>query len=245
VRRLALAAAIAALLPALLGAEGRGAWPGTIEWLCTRGIRQYDAGEFTRAREKFDRALEIDPGSAPLHFNRGAASYRQQRHDEASESFAVAAETEDPELARDAAYNLGNTRFSAGDDAGAIEAYKEALRVDPGDGEAKHNLELALQRQQEKQQRQQPGDQQQPPDEDDDAGDEPDRPESPQNQPDEQREGERQQEQSEPEGTDEGDLTEAEARRLLHALASEDAEMQKLIRRAPKQLQPREGEKDW
>jgi hypothetical protein len=40
-------------------------------------------------------------------------------------------------------------------------------------------------------------------------------------------------------------LTEAQAQRLLHALASQDAEMQKLIRRSPQRRQPREGEKDW
>ena len=41
-----------------------------------------------------------------------------------------------------ALYNLGNTRARSQDLGGAAEAYEMALRLDPKDGDAKHNLEL-------------------------------------------------------------------------------------------------------
>jgi Ca-activated chloride channel family protein len=47
-------------------------------------------------------------------------------------------------VATTAAYNLGNARLESGDAAGAVEAYKRALRLTPGHQNAKHNLELAL-----------------------------------------------------------------------------------------------------
>lgn len=50
------------------------------------------------------------------------------------------------ELAPAAHYNLGNARFAVDDADGAVAAYKQALRLDPDDADAKHNLELALQR---------------------------------------------------------------------------------------------------
>jgi len=68
-----------------------------------------------------------------------------------------ALKTADPALATQAWYNLGNAFFGAEKWPQAVEAYKEALRLRPGDGEAKHNLELALQKleQQQAQQEQQ------------------------------------------------------------------------------------------
>ncbi|MCH8327274.1 MAG: SH3 domain-containing protein [Candidatus Marinimicrobia bacterium] len=40
-------------------------------------------------------------------------------------------------------YNLGNAYFRSTDIAGAVWAYESALRLDPGDKDARHNLSLA------------------------------------------------------------------------------------------------------
>ncbi len=248
-RRVVLTTAIVALVPLLVAFT----WPGTVEWLCTRGIKQYEAGEFEEAGESFARALEADPGNATLTFNRGTALYRQQDFAEAAEAFASAAEGGGEEPGRDAAYNLGNSQFSAGDYQSAIEAYKQALRLDPDDAEAKYNLELALRKQEEQQQEQEQQEQQQ--EEDQPQEDEQEQQEQNEEQDSQERDEQQgdqpqseQQDEPSPPGADEaeeGELTEAQAQRLLHALASQDAEMQKLIRRAPQRRQPSEGEKDW
>jgi Ca-activated chloride channel family protein len=65
------------------------------------------------------------------------------------------------ELAGQAWYNLGNAYFDAEQWPQAFEAYKEALRLQPGDLDAKHNLELAIQELQEQQQQAQEQNQQQ------------------------------------------------------------------------------------
>lgn len=233
-------------------------WPGTVEWLCARGVARYREGEYGEATRAFTRALEHDPGNATLRYNRGSALYRQGRFPEAAEVLEAAASAEDTGLRRDAHYNLGNARFRQSDFEAAIEAYKEALRLDPGDMDAKHNLELAqrLQKQREEQEQQQ-RDQEQKEDRHQQQQ------EGQQEQQQQQsRQGEQQQAQEQPSGgedeqmpagqqqepgqqVEEGGLTAAQARRLLRALATEDAEMQEIIRRAPRRREPTEGEKDW
>ncbi len=248
-------------LPALLGF----AWPGTVEWLCTRGVRQYRAQRYDQAADSFAGGLAVDPGNATLLYNRGTALYRTGDFAGAEESLSRATEVGDGSLRRDAAYNLGNARFSAGDFEGAIDAYKQVLRQDPADGDARYNLELAqrMLEEQQNQQQQQDQDQQQQ-DEQQDQQDE-SQAQQQENQEEQQGRDERDQEgqqqsdegeqahpQSGEEGqgqqaeeTEEGELSAAQARRLLRALAAEDAEMQEIVRRSPRQTAPRPGEKDW
>ena len=59
-----------------------------------------------------------------------------------------AAKSASPGMAPAAHYNLGNARLAAGDAAGAVEAYKQVLRTEPGNLNAKYNLELALREEQ-------------------------------------------------------------------------------------------------
>jgi tetratricopeptide (TPR) repeat protein len=68
-----------------------------------------------------------------------------------------AMKTAGPDLAPAASYNLGNARFTAGDFAGAVEAYKQTLRVAPRNADAKFNLELAWREQQRQRQSSQRG----------------------------------------------------------------------------------------
>ena len=62
----------------------------------------------------------------------------------AMEAYLEAAESGDPEWQSQAWYNLGNALMRQQQPGPAAEAYKEALRRDPLDQDAKHNLELAL-----------------------------------------------------------------------------------------------------
>ncbi len=253
-------------LPALLGFT----WPGAMEWLCTRGMRQYRAQRYDDAASSFTRALAVDPGNATLAYNRGTALYRAGDFDGAEEALGQAAKVGESDLRRDATYNLGNARFRAEDFQGAVEAYRQVLREDPTDGDARYNLELAqrmLDQEQNQQSRQNQDEDQQQQQQDNeqqqqDQQQESDRQENDQQQEDQQQEQAGQEQQSEgdlqagPQGgeessgqqaepTEDGELSAAQARRLLRALAGEDAQMQKIVRRSPRRSIPRPGEKDW
>jgi len=65
--------------------------------------------------------------------------------EEAARAFAAAAvRSSERELVALASYDLGVARLEAGDFAGARDAFFDALALDPGDAQAKFNLEWAL-----------------------------------------------------------------------------------------------------
>ncbi|MDP6512567.1 MAG: tetratricopeptide repeat protein, partial [SAR202 cluster bacterium] len=96
---------------------------------------------------------------------------------------------DDDEISRNSLFNIGNVLFLSEQYPEAIEAYKETLRIDPTDLDAKHNLELALQQLQQQQQQPQPGASE------DEEGDEQQPEGEPEQQPDEEGEQEDQEQQ--------------------------------------------------
>ena len=125
------------------------------------GNRLYEEGRFQEAHARYLEALEKAPGLPVARFNEGSALYQSQEFQRAMEAFLEAAEGADPEWQADALYNLGNALVRQEQPGPAVEAYKQALRLDPEDRDAKHNLELALQQLEQQQQQQQGGDGQQ------------------------------------------------------------------------------------
>lgn len=142
-----VAAVIFLLAPApVLGQAGRSA--------VEEGNRLYDEGRFSEAHEKYLEALREAPDSPVIRFNDGSALYQGQDWAGALDAFGDAVESGDPRLLSDAWYNLGNAFYRAGQLDRSLEAYKQALRANPGDMDAKHNLERVLQQQQQNQQQQ-------------------------------------------------------------------------------------------
>ena len=116
-----------------------------------RGERLYHAARYPEAYEVFRRGLERD-SSARLAFDAGSALYRLERYDEAVAAFRRSSRT--PELRQQSLYNLGNALVRVAEERpgetapllDAVAAYEEALRLAPGDGDARWNLEVALRR---------------------------------------------------------------------------------------------------
>ncbi|HMB54283.1 MAG TPA: hypothetical protein VKU40_13270 [Thermoanaerobaculia bacterium] len=110
----------------------------------------FDAAPPRRAREDENGEPVAAPPDPRLAYNAGATQLAAGREKRAVELLEGAVEAIDGGEATDldvaARYNLGTAKLAADDAAGAVQAFKEALRRDPGDADAKHNLELALQR---------------------------------------------------------------------------------------------------
>ena len=138
-----------ALVPIVLLILGTSAaQAATAEGALRRGNKLYQTDQFEPALEQYAAAGAKSPKDARPVFNAGYALYRLQRLDEASQAFKAVAESKLPPDARAAAYyNLGNARYQAGDLAGAIDAYRKAVVLDPADEEARHNLAVALKNQ--------------------------------------------------------------------------------------------------
>jgi Ca-activated chloride channel family protein len=120
-----------------------------------RGNRLYRQGHYAEAVTAYQQALAHGKDTPEVHYNLGTALLQMKKYAEAEQQLRAALTTVDPALRQHVSYNLGN-RFleearAAQDTAqtqklldSAIDAYKQSLRLQPDDKDAKWNLELAL-----------------------------------------------------------------------------------------------------
>jgi tetratricopeptide (TPR) repeat protein len=124
--------------------------------LMREGNRQYDDKKTEDAERSYLHALGVDDKSERAIFNLGDALYRQKKYDEAGKRFEEAASAMTNKADRARAYhNLGNSYLQQQKLKESIEAYKQALRNNPGDADTKYNLSYAMNMLKEQQQQQQ------------------------------------------------------------------------------------------
>jgi Ca-activated chloride channel family protein len=117
-----------------------------------RAQQLYEAGKYAQAYEAYQRVLTQE-GGPEVRYNAGNTLYRLRRYSDAAKSWRES--LNGPAALREQTFfNMGNAFVRAAEDANAlsryldraVEAYEEALRLDPADQDAKWNLELALRR---------------------------------------------------------------------------------------------------
>ncbi len=92
----------------------------------------------------FKRAIEKSINSYEANFNLAGAYYKQGRYDDATAVYQkLSQDASDRGRQAETCYNLGNTYLQQRKLTEAIEAYKQALRIEPDDKEAKFNLAYA------------------------------------------------------------------------------------------------------
>ena len=146
--RACLAAAIAAH-----GAVAARAAEPSARSLVSKASQAMTAGDNAAALKLLQEAAELRPDSPEVAYDLGVAHYRAGDYATASEYFLKALSGRDLGLEQRARFNLGNCAYSEGlkekqDAKGAIEKFKaaadrfrEALQLDPRDGDARANLE--------------------------------------------------------------------------------------------------------
>ncbi len=112
--------------------------------LIAQGNADFDAQAYDAAIDNYTAARGAGVESAEPIYNSANALFRQSQYPETEQTMQDAIALADGELRSDSWFNLGNTYFVQEQWEQAVEAYKEALRLDPADAEAKYNLELAL-----------------------------------------------------------------------------------------------------
>lgn len=131
-----------------------------------RGNRYYREGRYQEAVREYRKALDSGVNTPELHYNLGTALLQLGRFDEADPHLRTAVRSDNRELRQRAYYNLGNRALLPGRQAGegaselldaAIASYRQALRLDPSDVDAKWNLELAIREQEQQSQAPQSG----------------------------------------------------------------------------------------
>jgi len=215
------------------------------------GVKHYNKEEFDQALTEFLAALEKSSERPEIRYDLGTALYKLQQYPQAAEALSKAAVAKNPRIAGDAWFNLGNAMFNAQKLDEAVGAYKQALKLNHKDEDAKHNLELALRMKQIQQQQPQPS-------QSDSTQQQKQQQQQQQKQQQEQKEQEQQQQQAQQAQTDStrqdssqsqpqiqrGPMSREEAEKLLQALEQDEQDAQKeKIRRM--MGEPRRAEKDW
>jgi Ca-activated chloride channel family protein len=168
------------------------------EKIIESGNQAFADQAYETALEAYAQAATTEPELAEPLYNAANVHYRQGAFDQAGATMAVALTRADEALGANAQFNLGNSRFQTEQYAEAAAAYKDALRLNPDDLEAKVNLELTLQMLQQQEQQEQEQQQENENQEQQDQGSEGDQSEESEQQEQDGESGEEEQEQSDP-----------------------------------------------
>lgn len=113
---------------------------------------EYSRENFLKASELYTEMLKATPDDPALHFNYGAAAYKNNMYDEAIASFSQALKGDDLTLQEKAYFNRGNAHYQKGVESQqadpkatveqweqALKSYDGALKLNPDDSRAGEN----------------------------------------------------------------------------------------------------------
>lgn len=141
--------------------------------LLREGNRLYQSGDYKSADSLYMEAIGKASDNPIAYFNRGNALYRDEQFEDAAKEFQYLAKTaESDQLKEKAFHNLGNSQMQQGKLQEAIQAYKEALKINPNANASRKNLMTAkaMLKEQEKQQQENSDQQDQQEDNQEDQG---------------------------------------------------------------------------
>ena len=118
------------------------------------GNELYTDSSYNDAEIQYRKSLEKDQDYFNASFNLADAVYKQERYKESSALFDALIDNAPTknDLAK-VYHNLGNSLTQEQKLEEAIEAYKNALRINPNDAETRHNLALSKKQKQEQEQK--------------------------------------------------------------------------------------------
>jgi Ca-activated chloride channel homolog len=109
-----------------------------------KGNQFYSQGRYPDAEKEYLDAQVNNPGNSTILYNLGNSLIRQKKYDQAIQALNQAIEKGDKNAKENGWYNTGNALFGMGKFKDSAAAFIQALKLNPADKDAKHNLELAL-----------------------------------------------------------------------------------------------------
>ena len=201
-----------------------------------QGNKQFRMGDYPNAEVSYRKAIEQNPKNPQASFNLGNALMAQKKDSAAVTQFENASRLETNPLRKAQSFhNIGvicQTHKMYGE---AIEAYKNALRLNPNDDETRYNLVLCKhQKQKQDQQKQNQGQ-----NNDDQKKDNQKKDDQQKDQNSDKQDDKKQQEQQKPQ------MSKDNAEQLLNAAIQNEKQTQDKLKKAQQQPQRRTNQKNW
>ena len=201
-----------------------------------QGNKQFRMGDYPNAEVSYRKAIEQNPKNPQASFNLGNALMAQKKDSAAVTQFENASRLETNPLRKAQSFhNIGvicQTHKMYGE---AIEAYKNALRLNPNDDETRYNLVLCKhQKQKQDQQKQNQGQ-----NNDDQKKDDQKKDDQQKDQNSDKQDDKKQQEQQKPQ------MSKDNAEQLLNAAIQNEKQTQDKLKKAQQQPQHRANQKNW
>ena len=110
-----------------------------------QGNQHYMQSQFDLAEAQYRLALQEDPSSKEAKFNLANTLHQQKKYDQANQLLdQLQSSVKDSTTKSMSAYNQGVAFSKQKNLEESIEKYKQALRMVPGDQQARENLQKAL-----------------------------------------------------------------------------------------------------
>ena len=221
------------------------------------GNSLYNKEAFLDSEISYRKALETNPSDSIATFNLGNSLFRQQDEEKVKESFnhynttaQNAAKAGNKSLAAKAFYNAGDVMMAAQQYDKAIDYFKQSLKNDPSDHEARYNLVLAqklLQKNQDQNQDDQQDQQQQQQDkQQQDQQQQQQNQDQQQEQNQDQQEQQNQEQQQQDQQQQQNQMSQEQAEAILNANNRDEKEtQQKGKEKQMQQVKRKQTGRDW
>jgi len=204
------------------------------------GNKDYNKGDFGKAEDKYRQSIQKNSQTDAGKFNLGDALYKQKKYDEAAATFQnLSNEKISDEMRSKSFYNQGNAYLKADKYQESADAYKQSLRLNPKDEDARYNYAYALAKLRQQQQQKQNKDDKNKQNKDKDKKDQ----QKQQQQKNEDKQQNKDQQQQQKQEAQQPKISKEDAERMLQALKNDEKDLQKRL--AKKEGARVKIEKQW
>ena len=199
------------------------------------GNRNFRSGKFAEAEVSYRKSIEKNPRNPQAAYNLGNALFAQKKDSAAVVAYESGVQLETSAIRKSMGYhNMGVVCQSHKMFSEAIEAYKNALRLNPKDDEARYNLEICKKQQKNQQNKQNQDKQDQ---KKDDKGKD--------QKKDQQKEKQKQDKDKQQQNKDKNKMSKDNAEQLLNAAIQQEKNTQKRMKDKMQQPRSRQLDKNW
>ncbi len=206
------------------------------------GNKLFKKGNFAEAEVAYRKALDKNKENPQASYNLANSMFSQRKDSASVKQYEDAVRSEKNPLRKAQSYhNIGVICQGHKMFAEAIEAYKNALRLNPNDDMTRYNLELCRRQQKEQQQNKDQNGQ------DDKNGDKnkEDKQKQDQQEKKEDKQQDKQEEQKQQPKEDKNNMSKENAEQLLNAAMQKEKDTQDKLQKAMQQPRSRKLEKNW